>query len=65
MSASSHDGQLIAELQGGSPLSALDDGLIQRLECLVTERAVVAGRLDAQQASVGLEADLPQSGEVV
>ena len=40
-------------------------GLVTLVERVLADGAVVADCLEVQQTSVGLEADLPQSGQVV
>ena len=59
-----HEGEhaAIPEMERGGPLSVDHDGVGQRVEVIVADQAVVAQIFDAQEASVGGKADLPQSG---
>jgi hypothetical protein len=54
----------IAEAQRGGPLGVDDGGLGQGIQVIVTDQAVVAKIFDAQEASVGGKADLPQGGQI-
>ena len=62
-----HQGEhaAIAEAERRRALRVDDDGLGQGVEVVVADQAVVAQIFDAQQASVGGKADLPQGGEIV
>jgi hypothetical protein len=56
-------GAAVAEAQPGDAVSvAGDDRVVHRGEGLLGADRVVAKSLDAQQAPVGCEADLPQRG---
>ena len=61
-----HEGEdtAIAEAERGGALGVDDDGLGQGIEVIVTDQAIVAQIFDAQEASVGGKADLPQGGEI-
>ena len=55
----------VIEAQGRGSLAGNGDGLYDLLKSVFAERAIMADALDVQKASVGVEADLPQGGEVV
>src|SRR5437899_13015630 len=55
----------ISEAQSGRSLTVDDLGSGEVVEDAFTEDRVVAHALDAEEASVGGEADLPQGGEVL
>ena len=55
----------VPEPQAGGALVVDDDGLAHGVEVVVTDQAVVAQLFDAQEASVGGKADLPQGGQIV
>ena len=61
-----HQGEhaAIAQAERRGALRVDDDGLGQRVEVVVADQAVVAQVFDAQEASVGGKADLPQRGEI-
>src|SRR5579871_2154041 len=54
----------VREAQGASPLFIDRYRLIEPAEGVLAQGAILADRLDVQQTSVGLEADLPQGGQV-
>jgi hypothetical protein len=54
----------VAEAERGGALGVDDDGLGERVKMVVADQAVVAQVFDAQEASAGGKADLPQRGEI-
>jgi len=54
----------VAKPQGTCPLTIDLHRFIHPLKGVFTECAIVAELLDVQKTSVGLEADLPQSGKI-
>ena len=54
----------IAQAERRGALGVDDDGLCQGVEMVVADQAVVAQIFDAQEASVGGKADLPQRGQI-
>src|SRR4051794_10474169 len=56
---------MIVEMKPGDPLSLDLERLNDSIELSLADCTVVADSLDVQETSVGLEADLPQSGQVV
>src|SRR6266849_2768326 len=52
----------IGKTQGTGPLTVDHRRFVQLAECVFADQAIVAESLDVQKTSVGLEADLPQSG---
>src|SRR5438552_15614750 len=61
-----HEGQhtAIPQAERRGALRVDDDGLGERVEVVVADQAVVAQIFDAQEASVGGKANLPQGGEI-
>ena len=61
-----HEGEdaAIAEAQRRCPVGVDDDRLGEGIQVIVTDQAVVAQIIHAEEASVGSEADLPQGGEI-
>jgi hypothetical protein len=55
----------VCEAQRRHPLSGEDLRLVELLKSVLPQKAILAERLDVQKTSVGLEADLPQSGQVL
>src|SRR5258707_12388551 len=55
----------VRETQGAGALTVDHHRFIHPPESVFADRAVVAGALDVQQTSVGLEADLPQGGQIL
>jgi hypothetical protein len=55
----------VGEAQPGHPLPVDHDGVDDRGERPLTGGQAVADPLDVEQTSVGLEADLPQRGQVL
>ena len=55
----------IIETQGASPLAGHIDGRGDLRPRGLADVAIVADSFDVQKASVGLEADPPQRGEIV
>ena len=54
----------IAQMERRGALCLDDDGVGQGVEVVVADQAVVAQVFDAQEASVGGKADLPQRGQI-
>ena len=54
----------ISETQSGDPLVSHPLRLVDLLKGIFSQEAIVADLLDVQKTSVGLKADLPQSGQV-
>src|SRR5437667_6016779 len=61
-----HEGEdaAIPQAERGGALCIDDSGLGQGIEVVVADQAVVAQIFNAQEASVGGKADLPQGGEI-
>ena len=61
-----HEGEdaAIADAERGGALGVDDDGAGQCVEMVVADQTVVAQIFDAQEASVGGKADLPQGGQI-
>src|SRR6266540_364460 len=61
-----HEGQYtaVSQAQRRGALRVDDDGLGECVKVVVADEAVVAQIFDAQQASVGGKADLPQRGQI-
>ncbi len=61
-----HEGQntAISQAERRGALRLDDDGLGEGVKVVVADQAVVAQIFDAQQASVGGKADLPQRGQI-
>ena len=61
-----HQGEhsAIADAQRRGALGVDDDRLYQRIQVVFADQAVVAQVFDAQEASVGGKADLPQRGQI-
>jgi hypothetical protein len=57
--------QRIGETQGTGPLTVNNHRLIDPAERVCADRAILADSLDVQKTSVGLKANLPQSGEIL
>jgi hypothetical protein len=55
----------VNEAQRRHPLTGNLAGLVDLLKSIFTQEAIMAERLDVQEASVGLKADLPQGGQVL
>lgn len=56
---------VISEAKPRCALPLDDLGVVDRVERVFSDRAVVADSLDVQETSVGLEADLPECGKVL
>src|SRR4029453_7691523 len=54
----------VAEAQAGGALIADEPGGDDGVPAVFADQAVVAQRFDAQEASVGGKADLPQGGQI-
>ena len=61
-----HEGEdsAVAEAQRGGALGVDDDRVGQAVQVIVTNQTVVAEIFDAQEASVGGKANLPQGGQI-
>lgn len=55
----------IGEAQSGDPLTRNHLGLVDLMKSFFSQKAIVADVLDAQETSVGLKADLPQSRQIL
>ena len=58
-------GTRVIEPESGDSLSTYVEGLNDLIECILADCTVVADSLDIEKTSVGLEANLPQCGQVV
>ena len=56
---------LVAKAQGGGPLTFHRDGTNHPVKRVFANLAIVRNLLDVQKTPVGLEADLPQRGQVL
>ena len=54
----------IGETEGGHAFALDDSGTCERQEGLLSQTTVVAQSLDVKETSVGLEANLPESGKI-
>ena len=54
----------VGETEGGHAFPLDDSGTCERQESLLSQTTVVAQSLDVKETSVGLEADLPESGKI-
>ena len=54
----------VSETQSRDPLTGNRLRLVDLLKGIFAQEAIVAERLDVQEPSIGLKADLPQSGQV-
>jgi hypothetical protein len=55
----------VLKAEGGGSLVCYVSRLLDGMEGVFTDRAIMADALDVEQTSVGLEADLPECGKVV
>ena len=54
----------VGETEGGDAFPLDDSGTCERQEGLLSQTTVVAQSLDVKETSVGLEADVPESGKI-